>query len=524
MREYLYPKEVERWGVFEFRTVGKTDGNPFEDYEITASFCFASESAESNTEHGKEVTVSGFYNGDGEYVVRFMPEQEGSYDFTVSGSFSEKVYTGRFTATPPSEHNHGPLRVFRQRHFCYADGTPYYPFGTTCYAWVHQTQALQRKTLDTLKNSAFNKLRFCVFPKHYDYNYENPLTFPYEGTPCDTTELNRETMMRFTEEKSGNTWDFKRFRPEHFERLERRIAELCEMGIEADLILFHPYDRWGFDGMGADNDDFYVRYVVARLAAYRNVWWSLANEYDYIKTKKREDWERIGSLIYRIDPYRRLCSVHNGPHFFDFTREWVTHCSCQGTDRYKATELTKELRDKYKKPVIWDEVLYEGNIELGWGNIGPEEMTRRFWEGTMRGGYVGHGETYLFATDDSIDHATLWWSHGGELHGESPKRIRFLSKLMQELPAGTGLEAMPQYWDAVAATTDREEKGVIFFYFSFLRPLYRDIYIDDETEYEVDVIDTWNMTIVPQGVFKGKFRVVVGGKPYMAVRMRRCNK
>ena len=34
---------------------------------------------------------------------------------------------------------------------------------------------------------------------------------------------------------------------------------------------------------GAAVDDRYLRYVVARLAAYRNVWWSLANEYDFRK-------------------------------------------------------------------------------------------------------------------------------------------------------------------------------------------------------------------------------------------------
>jgi hypothetical protein len=47
------------------------------------------------------------------------------------------------------------------------------------------------------------------------------------------------------------------------------------------------------------------------------------------------------------------------------------------------------------------------------------------------------------------------------------------------------------------------------------------LYFDDETEYEVDVIDTWNMEIKPQGVFKGRFRIVVGGKPYMALRAKK---
>ena len=33
--------------------------------------------------------------------------------------------------------------------------------------------------------------------------------------------------------------------------------------------------------------------MIARLAAYRNVWWSLANEYDFMKTKDLAEWDRV---------------------------------------------------------------------------------------------------------------------------------------------------------------------------------------------------------------------------------------
>jgi hypothetical protein len=207
----------------------------------------------------------------------------------------------------------------------------------------------------------------------------------------------------------------------------------------------------------------------------------------------------------------------------------VTHCSCQGTDRYKSTEYTDELRRKYNKPVVWDEILYEGNINLGWGNITGEELVRRFWEASMRGGYAGHGETCLTKVDETLDSSILWWSHGGRLLGESPKRIAFLYQILSEIPGGYGLRLMPMYWDAVVGTPDREEDRVIkvkdyyLFYFSFMRPLYRDLYFDDETEFKVDLIDTWNMTILPQGTFKGHFRILTGGRCYMAIRVQRVS-
>ena len=506
-----YTENIQKWNVFELRVNGKNEGNPFTDFEISATF----------TNEYEHKNITGFYDGNGEYVVRFMPSYEGTYTFYVQGSFSDETYEGCFTVTAPTGSNHGPVHVADTWHFRYGDGTAYYSLGTTCYAWVQQPEDLQEQTLNTLEKNAFNKIRFCVFPKHYDYNYDDPITFPYEGSPCDNTNLNRDTMFQFMEDKSSNHWDFKRFNPEHFKRFDKQIQQLMDMNIQADLILFHPYDRWGFDGMGAENDDFYIKYIVARYAAYRNIWWSMANEYDYVKTKTIEDWDRLGTLVRTSDPYQRLCSIHNGPAFYDFSKEWITHCSCQGTDRYKATEFTSELREKYKKPIVWDEILYEGNLDLGWGNIGGEEMVRRFWEATMRGGYVGHGETYLFAADETIDHAKLWWSHGGVLHGDSPERIAFLSNILHDIPGGGVLHQLPQYWDAVAATTDNENDGFYLFYFSFMRPYYRNLYFDDVNEYEVDIIDTWNMKILPQGTFKGHFRIVLGGNPYMALRVRK---
>ena len=31
-----------------------------------------------------------------------------------------------------------------------------------------------------MKNNAFNKIRFCFFPKFYEFNRKEPLTYPFE--------------------------------------------------------------------------------------------------------------------------------------------------------------------------------------------------------------------------------------------------------------------------------------------------------------------------------------------------------
>lgn len=510
MKVSNYAKEVEKWGVYEIACEGRKDGNPYNDYSIIGTFI-------SKTEC---VTVDGFYDGDGIYKVRFMPSFEGNYSFKVNGNFSEMIYEGVFFVTPPGAGNHGPVRVANTYHFAYEDGNVFYPLGTTCYVWNLQTDERIEQTLRSLKEAKFNKIRFCVFPKHYIYNFGEPRSYPYEGTPMDSSVLTLENYWSYTSDKSGNVWDFSRFNPEHFKHIESCILALMELGIEADLIVMHPYDRWGFSQMTKEEDSLYWKYVIARFSAFRNIWWSLANEYDIFSEKKLEDWEAYASIICEKDPYNHLRSIHNCGSFYDHNRPWITHCSIQRQDIYKSSELTNEWRIHYKKPVVLDEIAYEGNISYGWGNITGEEMVRRFWEAACRGGYPGHGETYV--SDDDI----LWWSHGGELKGESNKRIGFLHKIMSETP-GIGLVFKEQEWDSVCAIPDdmicATKTGYHLFYYSFMRPSFREFYFDDTTCYKAEVIDTWDMTIEEKGVFNGRFKISLPGKPYMAIRIRKVS-
>ena len=143
-------------------------------------------------------------------------------------------------------------------------------------------------------------------------------------------------------------------------------------------------------------------------------------------------------------------------------------------------------------------------------------MVRRFWEAACRGGYAGHGETYL--NDEGI----LWWSHGGSLSGESHKRFKFLLSVLKEVP-GIGLQPYDKSsWDEVCAIPeDITKRGSYYlYYYSFMQPAFRDFHLDDVTEYDVCVIDTWNMKINHLGKKRGRFRVELPQKQYMAIRLR----
>ena len=126
----------------------------------------------------------GFYDGDGVYKVRFSPPAQGEWRYETRSNRPElNGKSGSFTAGPPSADNHGPMQVFKTFYLRYADGTPYHQFGTTCYAWMHQTEELQQQTLKTLAASPFNKIRFCVFPKSYAYNRTSRSCSPSRRRP-----------------------------------------------------------------------------------------------------------------------------------------------------------------------------------------------------------------------------------------------------------------------------------------------------------------------------------------------------
>ena len=335
----------------------------------------------------------------------------------------------------------------------------------------------------------------------------------------DSSVLTTENFGEYNGRAEGNQFDYTRFNPAHFRHIEKCILALRDLGIEADLIVMHPYDRWGFSMMTPEQDDLYWRYVLARFSCFRNVWWSLANEYDILTHKTLQDWERYAAIICEKDVYSHLRSIHHCIHCYDYSRPWITHCSVQRTDLYKSAELTDELRQRYRKPVVMDEIAYEGNIQHGWGNLTGEEMLRRFWETACRGGYPGHGETMLEA--DRV----LWWSHGGKLRGESWKRFGFLLDILKETP-GLGLQPISAHWDEVTAIPQKpgaaEETGYRLCYYSFMRPSFREFHLDDDSRWEVEVIDTLNMTIENRGIFTGRFRVDLPGRPYMAIRLRKA--
>ena len=423
---------------------------------------------------------------------------------------------------------HGMVKAV-DSHFEYEDGTFFYPFGTTIYALAHQTPELMEQTFETLKNAPFNKVRMCVFPKHYQYNNNEPRFYPFE-------------------KREDGSWNPEKPVKEYWDNLENVIKRLDEMEIQADLVLFHSYDNWGFATMPQEDNLKYLEYCLKRLGDLDNVWWSLANEYDLLLSEiTMEEWYEIEEFVASHNPRGHLISNHNCFKTWDIGRKNITH----GSYQIKNMCYVADRIEEFGKPICVDECCYEGNLPEAWGNLSAEEMTARFWMSITSGAYCTHGETFLDEND------IVWWAKGGKLKGKSPERIKFLRDIVESLPAPlkaykeAPFEFMDNLPDEVKETFTKSPAGrsfqmamamadpmemtvlntfeheykactegkevILNYLYQRCEGIHR-LLLPKDKNYRVEVIDTWNMTRTVAGEnVSGMINIDLPGKPYMAI-------
>jgi hypothetical protein len=487
-------ERVEQWDLFEIELTGPSYGNPFMEIELAAVFSRGDQS----------ISVPGFYDGEGIYRIRFSPPFRGTWSYRTESTAAElSGKNGKLRCVAPAGSNHGPVQVVNAYYLQYADGTPFYSIGTTAYQWTSVKQGIQDKTLKSLSEAPFNKIRMCVFPKWYIYgNQTEPWVYPFK--------------------RGGNENDFSQPNYQFFQNFDLRVKQLMDMGIQADVILFHEYDTWGYFLMGDDMNERYVRYMIARISAYRNVWWSLANEWDIPRIKVAIDWEGIGTLLQNEDPHQRLRGIHNWydseEHFYDHSRPWITHASIQTWQFYNAIRW----REMYRKPLLFDEMRYEGDVPSGWGNLSGMEMASYFWQAGLSGGFPTHGDTFINTADDSTE--VRWWAKGGVLMGESPERIRFFRKIMEEAPIKDMTPGMTDNGNPRNLNNNVyvfSKAGEYYLAYAAGENLAIEIDLPGDIKYKMEVIDTWNMQIVEKAEIEpGKLNYRTTS-PYTALRIRK---
>ena len=246
--------------------------------------------------------------------------------------------------------------------------------------------------------------------------------------------------------------------------------------------------------MSDAQDDRYLRYCIARLSAYPQ---RLVVAGQRIRlheqpaggriaaTRQMEDWDRFFQILQNEDPHQPSARHPQRPRSGTTTPRPGSRMPVCKLPTWPAASA---IATQYQKPVIYDECKYEGNIPQGWGNLDAKTMTQRFWLGTMSGCYVGHGETYMHPED------ILWWSKGGVLHGESPQRIQWLKDFMAQAPPFDELQPLGDDQGRYLLAKPGE-----YYLLYCLGPQPQTIELAGDRPYKVDLVDPWEMTVLPLG-------------------------
>jgi sulfur relay (sulfurtransferase) DsrF/TusC family protein len=223
----------------------------------------------------------------------------------------------------------------------------------------------------------------------------------------------------------------------------------------------------------------------------------MANEFDFLK-RPMETWDRYFSILQKEDPHQRFRGIHNGFQTYDHTKAWVTHASLQEYKTYNGIIF----REKYKKPILFDESRYEGNIKEGFGNISGNLMAQIFWDATFSGAYQGHGECILGPNE------VIWWAKGGVFRGTSPPRIKWFKEIIEKAPPYNELKP-----NNMMLVKDGE------YYLVYCQDTKaKTIELTGTRSYTVESLDLWEMKVTSVGTAPPGPYTFTPPKAYVAYR------
>ncbi len=391
--ELLRAETIGRtWQVYEIElTAGESRDNPYREIEahagddlLTAVFTGTEGEAE-----GRSMKVTGFWDGDDRWKIRFAPPVPGSWTYrTKSADAGLDGREGTFRVTGWSDEEladnptrRGLLQVSNSgprtgRHFAYYDGTPMLWVGDTWWNWTKRSIHFSsfRNLVDDRAGKGFNIGQLFVAGNGWGR----------EASLLDETwtSLDMELM----------------------QRVDRMVEYANENGM---TVWVHAW--WSRDNIaetiGEENMRRWWRYLVHRLGAY-NVIWVLAGEYNMNNYGGFDlsFWDELGTMIRREDPWDRIISTHPTPPGWSggadapqwstgevlHDRNWLDYNQSQpGHGRWRL-EMTPSIiaadyRREPAKPTLVTEPWYEF-IE---GNPSGREVRIGAWSSILSGA-AGH--------------------------------------------------------------------------------------------------------------------------------------
>ena len=218
------------------------------------------------------IQLPGFWAGGNAWKFRFAPISTGTWSWDVATTpqltFSEAP-TGSVNVS--SSGNHGFLKQDSLKPYTlgYSDGTPEYVWGNTAYAILdtalHGDTTGWHTFVDQTRAHGMNKIRMLVTMWDFGDLYPNEKRYPWQNCTVASPQ-------------------FRAFNQPYWQKLDEIVQYMQSKGVISELILFPDYghptsgDRGLYAMMQAD-EQRYMKFAIARYAAYSNVIWCLTNEW-----------------------------------------------------------------------------------------------------------------------------------------------------------------------------------------------------------------------------------------------------
>ena len=369
---------AEKWEVLEIVLDGGGDkiDQPFR-VELRAVF---------RSGGGEQMEIPGFYDGSGNWKIRFSLPEAGEWTYETLSSLPSLA--GKTGSVKVSEKGgNGPIGVSKDepQKLVYADGKPY-PLLAFELDWLFALDAENpdgipraRRIVDKVAAEGFNQIVLNVFAYdakfgekdkiHPSHDFSKPKAFPFGG--------------------SNETPDHSTLSVEYFQRFDRIISYLEEKGIVAHLMIYVWNKQVNWPAPGSDDDNLYFDYVVKRYQGFPNLIWNISKEaldYDYVGAEYVTG--RIDRLR-RLDGHRRLLSVHDYK-YCALHPEKVDFISIQEWAPYLYEKLLSVRQKHSDKPIF---VIEHGGYEKTMMSIfdgaytDPVVCLNRAWQCFFAGAY-----------------------------------------------------------------------------------------------------------------------------------------
>jgi hypothetical protein len=259
---------------------------------------------------GGTLCAGGFYDGDSNWKIRFMPNRTGSWK--VRWSFDSYSGEKSFTCTAqthPKIHGHFYIDPSHPRKLRYEDGTPLFwhggkylnmarPFGADDQQELSYPERLPTNLYVDYCRTYFDKIAALGL---------NGAVFKVQTLPLlyNLQEMDLTFLKAMDEIVTSAMWNGINLQLNLFDTWGKRKIDVdwAVMTPEAaDWLLLEPWDKDTY----VEETRFFLEYMVNRYAAFPNVMWELWNEAERLKISANSPTQLYRSIIKSIDPYDLL--------------------------------------------------------------------------------------------------------------------------------------------------------------------------------------------------------------------------